>query len=526
MKNIISLKQIQKAPQRPVFVLNHNLKEGQELARGGEGKICRIVGRQEYVAKFFFHPSPDKDAKLQAMLANRPHDPTREDPKLQHISIAWPVERILNDANQCIGFAMRYIKREESIPLLKLYNPRDRRATRRNFTWEYLLRIVLNLASIIDALHRKGYVIGDLNESNILVTSKALVTLVDCDSIQVPVQHSDGQIDYFLCTVGKPEYTPPELRGADFSKVIRTPDHDNFGLAVLIFLMLMEGWHPFAAVWQGEGTPPSIEQRIQAGIFPYVGTWKHLRPKYAPPLEILPPRLRRLMVKCFVRRHKPSRFLWFFRPRRPTARSWFRALRYTASHLADCDQNPSHVYSDHLRSCPWCERMKLGIPDPFPRAAQTAVNTQVEQRPASQQPGANGSSKTATKPRASRLKRGLITILLILILSGLGLGIYFAYAHNVFKSTQTTPRPTTTTVVHETTSTPTHTLTPTHTPTPKVTPSPTFTPTSTALPITFATSSNNNSNDSQGLVFQAILVLMVALGFIYIGLVGRIRKKR
>jgi serine/threonine protein kinase len=525
MKNI-SLKQIQKTSKRPRLVLNHNLKEGQELARGGEGKICQIVGSRDYVAKFFFTPGPEKDDKLKAMLANRPHDPTRE--TLQHISIAWPVNRILNDANECIGFAMPYIKRDESIPLLKLYNPRDRRATRRNFTWEYLVRIVLNLASIIDELHRKGYVIGDVNESNILVTPKALVTLVDCDSIQVPVERPDGQTGYFLCTVGKPEYTPPELQGADFSQVIRTPDHDNFGLAVLIFLMLMEGWHPFAAVWKEEGTPPSIEQRIQTGIFPYVGNWKQLRPKYAPPLEILPPRLRRLMIKCFVRRHKPSRFFWFFRLRRPGAHSWLRALKYTAKHLADCDQNPSHVYSDHLPSCPWCERMKLGIPDPFPRAAQTAVNTQVEQRPASQQqqPGVNGPSKTATKPRASRLKRGVIAILLILILSGLGLGLYFAYAHNVFKSTQTTPRQTTTTVTHATTPISTHTPVPTYTPKPKVTPSPTFTPTSTATPTTLVTSPNNNSSDSQGLVLQTILVLSIVLALIFIVLVGRMSKKR
>src|SRR5438093_919042 len=89
-----------------------------------------------------------------------------------------------------------------------------------------------------DHLHRalpaKGYGIGDLNERNLLVTTQALVTLVDTDSFQVKAAER-----VFRCRVGSAEYTPPELQGARFADIDRGPQHDAFGLGVLIFQLLM-----------------------------------------------------------------------------------------------------------------------------------------------------------------------------------------------------------------------------------------------------------------------------------------------
>jgi len=59
-----------------------------------------------------------------------------------------------------------------------------------------------------------------------------------------------GRQRLFPLSVGKPEYTAAELQGRDFSTMDRKASHDNFGLAVLIFHLLMEGIHPFAGVMQ------------------------------------------------------------------------------------------------------------------------------------------------------------------------------------------------------------------------------------------------------------------------------------
>ncbi len=317
-----------------------------------------------YVAKIFHKPDAEKVGKLHAMIVNPPVDLTRKEH--QHISIVWPLALIMSQG-RCIGFVMPYIERSESFPLLKIYNPQDRESLNTGYTWEYLLSMARNLASMTEELHRNGYVIGDLNESNILVTRRALVTLVDCDSIQVPkeLQWWERLLFWrrpcFRCTVGKPEYTAPELQGHRFSEINRTPNHDNYALAVIIFLLLMEGRHPYAGVWRGNGKPPTQEQSMRSRDFPYGSSNRFTLPKRALPLQTLPPPLQKLMLDCFDRRP------WFllFR-KRPTAHDWKCALEYSGNLLVHCSKNYSHVYSGHLKFCPWCRRMQQGLPDPFP----------------------------------------------------------------------------------------------------------------------------------------------------------------
>ncbi|HEY1351788.1 MAG TPA: hypothetical protein VGF67_19375 [Ktedonobacteraceae bacterium] len=323
-------------------------KPGERLSAGGEGTIYRVVGEPGLVAKLYHAYSPEREAKLARMLASPPGDPAR---RQGHISIAWPTERLFDRAGRCVGFLMPFIDTTLCYPLLRLYNPKDRRDVLPGFTWRYLVRVARNLASVLRVLHRKGYVVGDLNESNILVTSTALVTLVDCDSMQV----SNGE-RIFRCPVGKAEFTPPELQQRNFSTLDRQPVHDNFGLAVLIFLLLMEGRHPFTGVWRGGEPVPTLEQNIAARNFPYAGHTLLSPPRYALPLSILPPALQRL-----VRRSMRSRGR-----RRPTARQWSHALHRLEQRLEVCPVNPQHIYSMHLQACPWCQRTRLGVADPFP----------------------------------------------------------------------------------------------------------------------------------------------------------------
>ena len=52
--------------------------------------------------------------------------------------------------------------------ILEFYNPRSRLQTCPLFHYGYLLRTARNLAAAVRAVHERGYVIGDVNESNIL----------------------------------------------------------------------------------------------------------------------------------------------------------------------------------------------------------------------------------------------------------------------------------------------------------------------------------------------------------------------
>jgi hypothetical protein len=339
---------------------------GQKLAQGGEGEIFLTADRS-LVAKVYHEGkmTPEAEQKLRAMLANPPHDSMRVQGR---VSISWAVDLVT--VNGIVkGYTMPLLEKAKdehlSNPaanvskcrdLIDFYNPSTRR---KNFPWfhyGYLIRTARNIAIVTDSLHAKGYAIGDVNESNILVALDTIVTFVDTDSFQVP-----GQGKNFRCQVGKPEYTPPELQGVSFKEIDRTQAHDLFGLGVLIFQLLMQGQHPFAGKYQGQGETPEIKDRIKAGHFPHGNKQVPYAPiPLAPAFTILPLRLQELFIQCFEAGHNAPE-------RRPTAEQWNQALGEAELELKRCSMNKNHLYSKHLSQCCWCELAhKLDGRDPFP----------------------------------------------------------------------------------------------------------------------------------------------------------------
>ncbi len=348
------------------------------LGYGGEARIYALKQDQTLVAKVYHQPTDAHTNKLMAMLTNPPDNPTAGQ---GHISIAWPVDLLVASSEKkskgrtallgeqvdsftknssqarIVGFLMPRVMGMR--PILDFYNPKTRRQHCPLFNYLYLHRTARNLAAAMGALHARGYCIGDVNESNILASNTALVTLVDTDSFQVPDPRT-GIV--YRCPVGKSEFTPPELQGKSFTNLDRTPEHDLFGLAVLIFQLLMEGTHPFSGIFQGPGDPPSYEARIAAGHFPHTKKRRvpYVPAQIAPPWEILHPTLAQLFVRCFEDGHQNPEL-------RPTAQHWQDALAEAEKELIICAANNQHRYGKHLNSCPWCDRtLALGGRDPFP----------------------------------------------------------------------------------------------------------------------------------------------------------------
>ncbi|YAF93955.1 MAG: tetratricopeptide repeat protein [Nodularia sp. CChRGM 3473] len=339
------------------------------LGRGGEACIYAVPSCGDLVAKVYHKPTVAHAHKLRAMLANPPENPTAS---LGHISIAWPQDilRAVDANNGIIGFLMPRIRGMR--PIIDFYNPRTRRQHCPLFNYQYLLRTARNLAAAFAALHNSGYCVGDVNESNILVSDTALVTLVDTDSFQV--RDPDSNVVY-RCPVGKPEFTPPELQNKIFAQHDRDIPHDLFGLAVLIFQLLMEGTHPFSGIFQGIPEPPPYEARIAAGHFTYSQKRQvpYLPTPIAPAWEVLHPKLQELFLRCFEDGHNDPQL-------RPSAQAWLSAVAEAEDSLITCTTNPQHRYNNHLDSCPWCERaLRLGGRDPFP--SSRAVENREHLRP-------------------------------------------------------------------------------------------------------------------------------------------------
>ncbi len=324
-----------------------------QIGAGGEARIYGLRQELSLVAKVYYEATEEKTKKLAIMLNHAPEDPMAE---MGHASIAWPKDLLASNGD-IVGFLMPRIIGMRAI--IDFYNPGARRRHNPLFSYLYLHRTARNLSAAFRALHESGYVIGDVNESNIFVSETSLVTLLDTDSFQV---HDPQDGTLYRCPVGRPEFTPPELQGEFFRDIDRTPENDVFGLAVLIFMLLMEGTHPFSGVYRGKDDPPLYGERIALGHFTYS---VKRRVPYSPAktsssFEIIDPALRELFIQCFEEGHNdPSK--------RPDAKTWQNALWEAEKNLIACSVNDQHRYGAHLKSCPWCQRTNdLNGRDPFP----------------------------------------------------------------------------------------------------------------------------------------------------------------
>ncbi len=328
---------------------------GPVLGQGGEGAVFEVASVAGAVAKIYHQPlSPDRADKIRIMAALR-------NDQIASLT-AWPAGLLLAKGNNApIGLLMPKVAGRKDIH--NLYSPKSRRAEFQRADWRFLIRASANTARAFGAVHAAGCVIGDVNHGGVLVGQDATVRLIDCDSFQV----MSGS-RRFLCEVGVETFTPPELQGKPFKGVVRTESHDNFGLAVMTFLMLFMGRHPFAGRYLGAGDMP-IPKAIEEFRFPY-GAKRALfqmeRPPGTPPLSIVGSELEALFERAFAREAVQQG--------RPPAREWAAALDRLEKNLKQCAANPSHWHHSGS-SCPWCPMEgATGVPL-FPMVVQTAAGS-------------------------------------------------------------------------------------------------------------------------------------------------------
>lgn len=326
------------------------------LARGGEGAIYRLTQAEGYLAKIYTNP-PDESrvAKLRAMVASSSSGLTE--------AAAWPVGLIQEQAGpgpRVVGFVMPEVV--EHRELHQLFSPAERKRHFSAANWKMLALAGSNLARVVSAVHQAGAVIGDLNQNNVLVSSRATVKLIDCDSFQF--RRSDGQ--YWTSDVGKEEYLPPELQSANLRGLVRTADHDNFALAVLVFQLLFMGRHPFSGRHQKSGDY-TIGMAITDANYFY-GRDAGRKSISPPPGVITPALLPDTVANAFE--------LAFQQKSRPSARDWSDILLQFANEMTICRESPRHVYyarplsddflSTNAAACPWCQLKNAFRIDYFP----------------------------------------------------------------------------------------------------------------------------------------------------------------
>jgi DNA-binding helix-hairpin-helix protein with protein kinase domain len=127
--------------------------------------------------------------------------------------------------------------------------------------------------------------------------------------------------------------------------VERTPQHDAFGLAVLVFHLLFMGRHPFAGRPLSR-TDLSIEQAIKEYRFAFSVDRTRVQldpPPHTLPLAAASPAIASLFERAFSKSAS-----------RPTPLEWNTALGALRGSLARCTKEASHAYFKGLSACPWC----------------------------------------------------------------------------------------------------------------------------------------------------------------------------
>ena len=328
----------------------------EEIASSGEGTVWK-TDRNGYLAKIYHSSHHERVKKLEVMVANPPKDPNSH---LNHISFAWPQELLTDRNGSVLGFLMPEIK--DAKELLDVYSPQRRKMLKLEVNWYFLHTTALNIASFIQLIHAKGYVLGDIKPQNILVNNRALPSIIDTDSFQVRHPNT-GEV--YRCLVGTEGFTPVELLEKDFHITVQTEVHDRFRLAVIVYLLLF-GAEPFKGKWVEEGDSPAPSQLIRQGFWPYAPNSLIQPGPLTIPLNIVHPEIHRCFLRCFNDGHTKPHL-------RPTAGEWYKALEVAIADLAECDQITNHYYSKSYGKCYWCDRAaQLGV-DIFPGVPRVKI---------------------------------------------------------------------------------------------------------------------------------------------------------
>lgn len=299
---------------------------GERLGEGREGEVYRVQGEPSTVVKIFNERYRDeKAAKVCAMIANPPADPTAQKQGLP--SIIWPESVVTSAATDTfLGYSMPAIDTKSMTHVFQY--------AVQNLVWDSStpaerLGTALNLAIMVHTIHEQGHAIGDFNHKNILIKD-GYVVLIDCDGFHISGDRSIYHGETFL-----PRYAPPEKRGETLANARKG---DQFCLSVHIFQLLMEGEHPYRAVGSKAATG-DFRDMIRNNPFPYVSSGQGIKPPdNVPEYEQLPAKIGQRFTQSFVAGKESE-------VQRPTAKDWIDTLqeaKNTAS--SDSPDRIGHCY--------------------------------------------------------------------------------------------------------------------------------------------------------------------------------------
>ena len=428
-----------------------------EIGAGGEGRVYRIAG-ENLVAKIYKKAEPEVEKKIRFLVQNPIADLYAGGKRI--LALAWPQDILCDDQGNFIGYTMPFIHNGVEIcTVARGCDMPKAKAMFPDYDWLFGLQVAINLSRAVEYLHAHACIIGDLNCKNIMVSPDGCITLLDNDSFDVR-DPSTGA--HYRCCAGTQDYLAPELQGRNLraSGANFTPQSDDFALAIHIFQLLMNNFHPFTGknlvVLQNSTAVNQRLDHLVNGKCPFLHTYSDLTvPVGAPYLpEMVSEQLRMDFYRTFdYNASNISQRMY----QRTTAAQWAADLQqfwnrfYTPGQAYRCARDRTHFYLVEHGQCGLCAAQarltsfrNTQMP---PNAAKPTPPVTPKPAPAPQ------TGQTSTAPRKGRgclgaLVFAVICALLVILVQSCQKSSDAAYRHQDNPSGTFTDSTTPATTVH------------------------------------------------------------------------------
>jgi DNA-binding helix-hairpin-helix protein with protein kinase domain len=414
---------------------------GFELGSGLNGTVYRLVGETGTVVKLYKEASqlPEYQDKVAAMLASPPNlSPVSSNNRL-FVQIAWPSATVVDDRGGFRGFAMPEVDTHAATKLDNILQKKIRQHKGLPEFYGTRLLLAANLAALMAELHALGHYMVDMKPDNVMFYPDTwYMAILDTDGFSI------GGRRRFPAHQFSDNYIAPEAKGLQAEQL--GVEQDLFALAVIIFLLLNNGVHPYSGVSRrGQRLPTALQDRIAAGLYAYgLAPNKLAGPATASIHEYFEDETRRYFDRAF--QHKGLR---------PSAIEWRDHLRSLLQNsvLVRCAVHPQD-HAHFSKGCGLCALDKnagsliAAAARQRPTQASGAVLARLSTAPrTSSIPRARVSTGSAPYPVArSRWTSGRIALITVLAIAG----VFFVVAMSGTNKNATTiaiaptqPKPTT-----------------------------------------------------------------------------------
>lgn len=171
--------------------------------------------------------------------------------KIKYKGLCWPIEIVRDQNGNFVGYLVEEAK---GVPMhLSIFKRAKMQQMFPTWTKKDLCDLTITILSTIQFLHRHNILLGCINPAAIMVMDKETVYFLDTDNYQ---------IEGFPSLIHNVTFTPPELLGRKI--YLCTKNNDNYGIALLLFMLLMPGKLPYTL-----GNGNCIEEKILNSHFSF-----------------------------------------------------------------------------------------------------------------------------------------------------------------------------------------------------------------------------------------------------------------